>query len=316
MNALVIAAHDQRQLDSNTARLVTAARQLGGQVHVLVMGAGCAAAGAEAALLEGVGKVLLADAPQLQDPVAETAASQVLSLIGDYRHVLAQHGTLGRAALPRLAALCDAAFLADVTGIEADRVFVRPMYAGSVVARVRPTAARLVFTVRASAFGPAPAAPQACPVEAVAAVSAYPRTRLVSRELAAADRPDLTRARVVVGIGRGIGAAEHMPLAEAFADHAGAALGASRAAVDAGFAPNAIQIGQTGKTVAPDVYLAFGISGAIQHLAGIKDAKVIVAVNKDADAPIFSIADFGLVGDLFEVLPALTRALGTPERLP
>lgn len=311
MKALVIAAHDQQRLDPNTARLVSAARQLTDDVHVLVMSAAGTAIAEQAALIEGVDKVLLADALQFDELVAETAASQVHAMIEDYRFILAHHSTLGRAALPRLAALCDGTYLSDVIAIEADQLFVRPMYAGSVLAKVRPLSKRVIFTVRSTAFAAAGAA-AACPVEQVTAVPAYSKNCLLGRETSSSSRPDLARSRVVVGVGRGIGSLEHMHLVESFADQIGAALGASRAAVDAGFASNAIQIGQTGKTVAPDLYIAFGISGAIQHLAGIKDAKVIVAVNKDPDAPIFAVADYGLVGDLFEVLQHLADALSLP----
>jgi electron transfer flavoprotein alpha subunit len=314
MTALIIAAHAHGQLDANTARLVSAARLLADEVHILVLGSDPAALAAQAASIAGVGTVLMAAAPHLDDPLAETLASQVLALIPAYRFILAQHNTLGRATLPRLAALCDGAFFADVIAVEAQELFVRPMYAGSVIAKVQPLGVgKVLCTVRSTAFAAAGVASCACPVVAVAAVAAYPKSRLLGRDAVSDSRPDLTRSRLVVGVGRGIGALTHMPLVEAFADQIGAALGASRAAVDAGFASNAIQIGQTGKTVAPDVYLAFGISGAIQHLAGIKDAKVIVAVNKDADAPIFALADYGLVGDLFEVLPRLCTALSGLE---
>ncbi|WP_157265753.1 electron transfer flavoprotein subunit alpha/FixB family protein [Azohydromonas aeria] len=312
MKVLVIAAHDARQLDAVTARLVGAAGKLSpAEVHVLVMGSGCAAVAGQAATLGGVSRVLCADAPHLAQPNAETVARQLaaLALAEGYRFVVAAHGMAARAALPRAAALRDAAFLADVTAVESAQSLVRPMYAGSVLARVRPQAAQVFMTVRPAAHEPCAQAAAACEVGTVAAVAPDTRIRLVGRDEAGDTRPDLARARVVVAGGRGVGAAEHMKLVEALADHLGGAVGASRAAVDAGFAPNAIQVGQTGKTVAPDVYMAFGISGAIQHLAGIKDARVIVAVNKDADAPIFSVADIGLVGDLFEVLPALRRAL-------
>jgi len=310
MTTLILAAHDQQQLDPATARLVTAARRCGELVEVLVMGRDTAAVAAQAAALQGVGRVLQADHPALAQTNAETVARQLVALVDDrHRVVLAAHGLLARAALPRAAALLQAAYLADVTAIPAADTFVRPMYAGAVLATVQVPAARLLCTVRASAFAPAEASAGPAPIDVVTAVEPDPRSQLVDREAARSTRPDLTRARVVVAGGRGVGAAENMQLIEALADRLGGAVGASRAAVDAGFAANAVQVGQTGKVVAPDVYLAAGISGAIQHVAGIKDAKVIVAINKDPDAPLFGMADIGLVGDLFDVLPALTAAL-------
>ena len=312
MNALVLAVHDDNGLDSNTARLVTAARGLVDEVDVLVIGNNCAAAAQQAAGIAGVKRVLLAQSAAFDGLVAETVAAQLLALAGQYQYVVGHHGMVARAAFPRAAALAGAAYLADVVAVERDGTFTRPMYAGSVIAKVASRRERTFFTVRSAAYEAATAAPAAAPVVDTECVAPYAKTRLAGRERVTDARPDLTRAGVVVGVGRGIGSADKMPIAEALADKIGAALGASRAAVDAGFASNAIQIGQTGKTVAPKVYMAFGISGAIQHLAGIKDAKVIVAVNKDAEAPIFSVADYGLVGDLFDVIPALTNALGAP----
>jgi electron transfer flavoprotein alpha subunit len=308
VNALILAAHESQQLDPGTACLVTAARKADACVHVLVLGDGSIAVAEQAARLAGVSQVLLADAPQLANPNAETVARQLHSLIDGYPWILASHQMLARAALPRAAALANAAYLADVSDIlSADRL-VRPMYAGSVNATVQPTVARCLFTVRTSAFE-ACGESSPCAITRVSAAHADDRTRSIGLDAAPDTRPDLARARVVVAGGRGVGAAQHMRLVEALADRLGAAVGASRAAVDAGFAPNAWQIGQTGKTVAPELYFAFGISGAIQHLAGIKDAGVIVAVNKDPDAPIFGVADIGLVGDLFEVLPRLSAEL-------
>jgi electron transfer flavoprotein alpha subunit len=308
MKTLILSVHNQRDLDATTHHLVTAARLLGEDVEVLVAGHDCAAVASQAAALEGVSRVLLADAPHLASPNAETMARQLDALADGFRFVVAAHNMRARAALPRAAALRGAAFLADVTAVSAPDLLVRPMYAGSILARVRVQAALAFLTLRSSAFG-------ACGpgghgnIVAVPVVEADGRTRLIGRDTPSDSRPDLTRARVVVAGGRGVGSAAQMALVEALADRLGGAVGASRAAVDAGFAPNAVQIGQTGKTVAPDVYLAFGISGAIQHLAGIKDARTIVAVNKDAEAPIFSIADVGLIGDLFEALPVLVTAL-------
>lgn len=309
MSTLVIAEHDGSQLDVATLSLLCAARQLGGPVHLLVLGQDVAAVATEAAAVDGVAQVWLADDPGWQAPSAESVARLIEALMPQHQMLIAAHRVLLRAALPRAAARLQAAYLSDVVGIEAERSFVRPMYAGSVLARVQVHAERCLLTLRPAGFEPVADTQVACPVVAVPAVTTDTRSRLAHREALGSSRPDLSRARVVVAAGRGVGAREHMALVEQLADHLGGAVGASRAAVDAGFAPNAIQIGQTGKSVAPDVYLAFGISGAIQHLAGIKDAGVIVAVNKDPDAPIFSVADVGLVGDLFEVLPALTAAL-------
>ena len=313
MNALVIAAHDGQHLDASIASIVTAARQLtaahGGAVHVLVTGQDIATVVGEAASLQGLSLVLVAGDPSRDGDNlnAETLARQIVALAGRYRWVLAPHNMLARAALPRAAALAGAAYLSAVVRTTADAI-ERPAYAGAVITQVQPTDVACFMTVRASSFAPADASGSA-PVEVVATVKPDVRTRVVSRESADSSRPDLGRARIVVGGGRGVGSAENMGRIEKLADHLGAAVGASRAAVDAGFASNAVQIGQTGKTIAPDVYLALGISGAIQHLAGIKDAKCIVAINKDADAPIFQIADYGLVGDLFEALPALEAGL-------
>jgi electron transfer flavoprotein alpha subunit len=313
MNALVLAAHDGQQLDNATASVVTAAQQLvapnGGQVHVLVLGQHTAAVAAQAALLAGVRVVLHADDAALAAPNAETLARQLADVAAPYGWVLASHNLLARAALPRAAALRGAAYLSDVVRTAPDAL-ERAAYAGAVLTRLRPAASAATFlTVRASGYLPAGVAATPAEVKAVAAVAPDTRTRLVARAGALSSRPDLGRARIVVAGGRGVGSAGNMAKVEQLADHLGAAVGASRAAVDAGYASNAVQIGQTGKTIAPEIYIALGISGAIQHLAGIKDAKCIVAVNKDADAPIFQFADFGVVGDLFEALPALHSGL-------
>lgn len=309
MTTLVIAEHDGTQLDPSTLNLLGAALQIGDPVHLLLLGQGAAAVAQAAATLAGVSQVLLAPHPQWDQPSAETLALQLEALMPDYGILLAAHRMLYRGALPRAAARLQAAYLSDVVAIEAGPRFLRPLYAGSVLACVEAQAAKTLLTLRPAAHAPAAGTQPACPVLTLDSISADGRSQLESREAMDSGRPDLSRARVVVAAGRGVGAREHMALVEQLADHLGAAVGASRAAVDAGFAPNAIQVGQTGKTVAPDVYFAFGISGAIQHLAGIKDAGVIVAVNKDPDAPIFSVADVGLVGDLFEVLPALSAGL-------
>jgi electron transfer flavoprotein alpha subunit len=309
MSTLILAAHDRQQLDPATACLVSAAQRFGQPVEVLVFGPDSAEVAAQAASLQGVSRVLHVAAPDATPPNAETVARLLAALADRYDVLLAAHNLAARAALPRAAALTRAAYLSDVTAIPTPDSVVRPLYAGAVLSTARVTAPRMLLTIRAAAFAPVDVAAVAAPIEAVAPVEADTRTQLLGCETSASSRPDLTRARVVVAGGRGVGSAEHMRLVEALADRLGGAVGASRAAVDAGFAPNAVQVGQTGKVVAPEVYIAAGISGAIQHVAGIKDAKVIVAINKDPDAPIFSVADVGLVGDLFEVLPALTAAL-------
>ena len=293
---LILAAHEAAQLDSSTSRVVTAAQSFGQPVHVLVLGPATVAA--QAARLQGVARVLHAEVSTLN---AETVAKTLASLSGRYDAVVAAHGMLARGAFPRAAALADAAYLADVTAVPSARGTVRPMYAGSVMSTVQ-VEGKLFLTVRASAFEAMGEGGVAVEVETVNGVVVDSRSQLLGRESVSSERPDLTRANVVVAGGRGLGAAENIKLVEALADKLGGAIGASRAAVDAGFAPNSVQVGQTGKVVAPDLYIAAGISGAIQHVAGIKDAKVIVAINKDPDAPIFSMADIGLVGDLFEVL--------------
>jgi len=305
MTTLVIAEHDGSQLDPSTLNLLGAALQIGDPVHLLVLGMGCAAVAQAAACLAGVSQVLLADDPQWGTPSAETLALQIVALMPGCDTLLAAHRVLHRGALPRAAARLRAAYLSDVVAIESGHRFVRPLYAGSVLASVETQADKTLLTLRPAGFATAAGTQAACPVVTLVSVGADVRSQLKSRESMDSDRPDLSRARVVVAAGRGVGAREHMALVERLADHLGGAVGASRAAVDAGFAPNAIQVGQTGKTVAPDVYFAFGISGAIQHLAGIKDAKVIVAINKDAEAPIFEVADIGLVGDLFTLVPEL-----------
>lgn len=309
MTTLVLVEHDGQHPEPASQQLLAAALQLGDPVHLLVLGAQGAAVAQAVAGWAGVGQVLLAEHPQWAAPSAETLARQLEALMPGYRTLLASHRALHRGALPRAAARLQAAYLSDVLALPAPDRFVRPLYAGSVLAEVQTHSARRLLTVRPAGFAAASGTQTPCPVVALASVEPDTRTQLERRDAASSSRPDLGRARVVVAAGRGVGAREHMGLVEQLADHLGGAVGASRAAVDAGFAPNAIQIGQTGKTVAPDVYLAFGISGAIQHLAGIKDAGVIVAVNKDPDAPIFSVADLGLVGDLFEALPALSAGL-------
>ncbi len=310
MSILVIADHDGAALKSSTAHAVTAAGRLGGEVHVLVAGHGAQGAAQEAAALAGVAKVLLADAPHLAAPTAENVAATALSLLpGAYTHVVAPATGFGKNVTPRIAAKLDVAQVSEVTGIEAPDTFVRPIYAGNAFATVQSKDPVKVLTVRTTAFDSAGAG-GAAPVEAVAAAPAQDVVRVTGQEITRSERPELASARIVISGGRGLASGENFKMLEALADKLGAAIGASRAAVDAGYVPNDFQVGQTGKIVAPDLYIAIGISGAIQHLAGMKDSKVIVAINKDPEAPIFQIADYGLVGDLFELVPQLTAELG------
>ena len=308
---LVLAEHDNASVKSATAHAVAAASKLGGDVHVLVAGHGASGAAAGAAKIAGVAKVLHVDAPHLAKPTAENLAAQVLALAGNgYTHLVAPATGSGKNVMPRVAAKLDVAQVSEITGIESPDTFVRPIYAGNAFATVQSTDRIKVLTVRTTAFD-AGGEGGAAPVESIAAAPAAAHGATVTgQEITKSERPELISARIVISGGRGLGNGENFrKLLEPLADRLNAALGASRAAVDAGFVPNDYQVGQTGKIVAPDLYIAVGISGAIQHLAGMKDSKVIVAINKDAEAPIFQIADYGLVGDLFEILPALVAAL-------
>ncbi|MCK9513654.1 MAG: electron transfer flavoprotein subunit alpha/FixB family protein [Pigmentiphaga sp.] len=309
MTSLVIAEHDNQELKGATLNAVAAARQLGGDVHVLVLGSGAEAVAQAAAQAEGVAKVLHADAPQLADQLAENAAAEVLALAKDYSHIVFPATASGKNIAPRVAALLDVAQVSDIISVESPDTFQRPIYAGNAIATVQSADAVKVLTVRTTAFDPVAASGGSAAVEAVQAQADSGKSSFVGREVAKSDRPELAGARVVVSGGRGMGSAENFKLLDPLADKLGAALGASRAAVDAGYAPNDWQVGQTGKIVAPQLYVAVGISGAIQHLAGMKDSKVIVAINKDEEAPIFGVADYGLVGDLFQVVPELTKSL-------
>jgi electron transfer flavoprotein alpha subunit len=311
MPVLVLAEHDARSIKSATLHAVTAARRLNGDVHLLVAGSDAKAAAEAAAQVEGVARVLLADAPHLAQPTAEALAAVMLAVAADdsYSHLLAAATGFGKNVMPRVAAKLDVAQISDVTAIEAADTFVRPIYAGNAFATVQSTDGVKVLTVRPTAFDATAATGGAAPIAETPAVPDPGRAKVVSQELTRSARPELGNARVVVSGGRALGSGENFKLLEALADKLNAAIGASRAAVDAGYVPNDYQVGQTGKIVAPDLYVAVGISGAIQHLAGMKDSKVIVAINKDPDAPIFQIADYGLVGDLFEVVPALTAEL-------
>jgi electron transfer flavoprotein alpha subunit len=309
MAALVIAEHDNRSIRGGTLNTVTAALRCGGHVTVLVAGSGCAEAAAAAAAIAGVAKVLVADAPHLAEQMAEGVAAQVLAVVGGYTHVLAPATAFGKNVTPRVAALLDVAQVSDIVAIESPDTFQRPIYAGNAIATVQSADAVKVLTVRTTAFDPAAVTGGSGTIESVAVVADPGTASFVGREVARSERPELAGAKIVVSGGRGMGSAENFKLLEPLADKLGAAMGASRAAVDAGYAPNDWQVGQTGKIVAPQLYVAIGISGAIQHLAGMKDSKVIVAINKDAEAPIFGVADYGLVGDLFQAVPELVTTL-------
>jgi electron transfer flavoprotein alpha subunit len=309
MTALVIAEHDNASLKASTLNTVTAASQCAADIHVLIAGHHCDAAAAAAAQIAGISKVIVADNAAFADGLAENVAAQALSIAKQYTHVLAPATAYGKNILPRVAACLDVGQISEITKVDAPDTFERPIYAGNAIATVQSIDPTKVITVRATGFDAAAAGGSAA-IEKIDAVADSGKSNFVSRELAKSDRPELTAAKVIVSGGRGIGSAENFKILEPLADKLGAAMGASRAAVDAGYVPNDWQVGQTGKIVAPQLYIAVGISGAIQHLAGMKDSKTIVAINKDAEAPIFSVADYGLVADLFEAVPALVKELG------
>jgi electron transfer flavoprotein alpha subunit len=309
MTILVIAEHDNAQLKGATLNTVAAAAKLGGDVHVLVAGNGASAVADQAAKVAGVAKVLLADSPALGDFLAENMAAQVLAVASSYSHILFPATASGKNVAPRVAAKLDVAQISDILSVESADTFTRPIYAGNAIATVQSSDSVKVITVRTTAFDAVAAEGGSASVETVQAAADSGRSSFVGREVAKSDRPELAGAAVVVSGGRGLGSAENFKILDPLADKLGAALGASRAAVDAGYAPNDWQVGQTGKIVAPQLYVAVGISGAIQHLAGMKDSKVIVAINKDAEAPIFGVADYGLVADLFQAVPELVDAL-------
>jgi len=309
MTTLVIAEHDNAELKGATLNTVAAAQKLGGDVHVLVAGSGAQAVAEAAAKISGVSKVLHADAAQLADGLAENLAAQVLASASSYSHILFPATASGKNVAPRVAAKLDVAQISDIISVESPDTFQRPIYAGNAIATVQSGDAVKVITVRTTGFDAVSAEGGSGTIESVEAVADSGLSSFVGREVAKSDRPELAGARVVVSGGRGLGSADNFKLLDPLADKLGAALGASRAAVDAGYAPNDWQVGQTGKIVAPQLYVAVGISGAIQHLAGMKDSKVIVAINKDEEAPIFGVADYGLVGDLFQVVPQLEAAL-------
>ena len=310
MTSLVIAEHDNNSVKAATLNTVTAALQCGGDVHVLVAGSDAGAAAAAAAKIAGVAKVLHADEPGLAHGLAENVAAQVLAIAKDYSHILFPATASGKNIAPRVAAKLDVGQVSDITKVDSPDTFERPIYAGNAIATVQSLDAIKVLTVRTTGFDPAAAEGGSAAVDTLTAVAASAGTTFVGSEIAKNDRPELTAAKVVVSGGRALGSAEKFTeVMTALADKLGAAMGASRAAVDAGYAPNDWQVGQTGKIVAPDLYVACGISGAIQHLAGMKDSKVIVAINKDPEAPIFSVADYGLEADLFVAVPELVKAL-------
>ena len=310
MTALVIAEHDNASIKAATLNTVTAAAQCGGDVHVLVAGSNAAAAAQAAAQIAGVSKVLHADGASVAEGLAENLAEQVLAVAGNYSHILFPATASGKNVAPRVAAKLDVAQISEITKVDSPDTFERTIYAGNAMATVQSSDATKVITVRATGFDAAAATGGSAAVESVAAVADTGKSAFVGREMSKSDRPDLTAAKVVVAGGRALGSEEQFQaVLTPLADKLNAAIGASRAAVDAGYAPNDLQVGQTGKIVAPELYIACGISGAIQHLAGMKDSKVIVAINKDPEAPIFAVADYALEADLFTAVPELVKAL-------
>ncbi|MFM0624776.1 electron transfer flavoprotein subunit alpha/FixB family protein [Paraburkholderia xenovorans] len=307
---LVIAEHDSASIKAATLNTIAAAQKIGGDIHVLVAGHNAQAAADAAAKIAGVSKVLLADAPQLEAGLAENIEATVVNIAKDYTHILAPATAYGKNITPRIAAKLDVAQISDITAVDSPDTFERPIYAGNAIATVQSQDPIKVITVRTTGFDPVAAEGGSASVEKIEAAADSGISSFVSREVTKLDRPELTSAKIIVSGGRGLGNGEnYTKVLEPLADKLNAALGASRAAVDAGFVPNDYQVGQTGKIVAPQLYIAVGISGAIQHLAGMKDSKVIVAINKDEEAPIFSVADYGLVGDLFDTVPELTASV-------
>ena len=311
MSILVIAEQTEGELNAQTLNAIAAAKEIGGDIHVLVAGQNCGAAAEAAAKVEGVAKVLKADSAEYAHGLAENLAPLVVKLAADYSHLLAVANTFGKNLMPRVAALLDVQQISDISGVESADTFVRPIYAGNAMATVQSNDPIKVITVRTTAFEPAAAEGGSTAIEEVASAGDAGLSRFVGQELTQSDRPELTSARIVISGGRGMQSGDNFVMLERLADKLGAAVGASRAAVDAGFVPNDYQVGQTGKVVAPDLYIAVGISGAIQHLAGMKHSKVIVAINKDEEAPIFQVADYGLVADLFQAVPELEKELGS-----
>jgi electron transfer flavoprotein alpha subunit len=318
MSVLVLAEHDNRALKPATLNAVTAACEIakaaGGDVHILVAGKECRPVAEAAAQIAGAAKVLLADDAAYEHGIAENLAPLVVKLAANYSHVLAPATTSGKNLMPRVAALLDVMQISDISGVEGPDTFVRPIYAGNALATVQSKDKIKILTVRGTAFAPAAATGGNTAIETIEKAEAPGITEFVGAELSKSERPELTSARIIISGGRGMQSGDNFHLLEKVADKLGAAVGASRAAVDAGFVPNDYQVGQTGKIVAPELYIAVGISGAIQHLAGMKDSKVIVAINKDEEAPIFQIADYGIVGDLFKILPELEEELGKRQQ--
>ncbi len=310
MSILVLAEHDNSTLASATFNTVAAASQLSGDIHVLVAGSGSSAVADAAAKIPGVAKVLNADSAEYANDIAENVAPLLVQLASNYSHILAAATTFGKNVMPHAAALLDVQQISDISGIESDDTFVRPIYAGNAMATVQSGDSVKLITVRTTSFEAVAEDGGSAEVEAVSGTGASDLVTFVSQEISQSDRPELTTARIVISGGRGMKSGDNFPMLEKVADKLNAAVGASRAAVDAGYVSNDFQVGQTGKVVAPDLYIAVGISGAIQHLAGMKDSKVIVAINNDEEAPIFQVADYGLVADLFDALPALDSELG------
>jgi len=308
MAILLLAEHDDETLNDATAKTVTAAAQMGGDIHILCAGSDCGSVAAQAARLDGVTKVFCVKDPAYGHDMAEPLAALIVSLAGDYDHIVAPATTSGKNVMPRVAALLDAMVISDISAVHGPDTFERPIYAGNAMATVRSTDAKKIVTVRGASFDAAGEGGSGT-VEELAAVANPGLSEWVEDKVVESDRPELTSAKRIVSGGRGMGSKENFEIIEKVADKIGAAVGASRAAVDSGYAPNDYQVGQTGKVVAPELYIAVGISGAIQHLAGMKDSKVIVAINKDEEAPIFQVADYGLVADLFDALPKLEAAL-------
>lgn len=309
MPILVVAEHDNQSLKNGTYHAVSAAALCGQDIHVLVAGSACQGVAEKAAKMAGVAKVLVADAPHLEHGLPEDVAAQVLSITGEYSHILVGATSFGKAMMPRVAAKLDVNQISEITKVVSVDTFERPVYAGNAIATVQSSDPVKVITVRTTAFAPAVGDGSAAPVEPVAAVAGNGKSSYLSHQVDKSHRPELSSAKIVVAGGQGVGSAENFRLIEQLADKLGAAVGASRSAVDAGFISNDLQVGQTGKIVAPDLYIAVGISGAVQHVAGIKDARTIVVINQDPDAPIFLTADYGIVGDLNKLVPELIAAL-------
>ncbi len=309
MSVLLIAELNDGELDAATSKVLSAARQIEDDVHILVAGHNCEAAADQAARLDGVAKVLHADAPHLDHQIAEEMAALAVPMMDSYNAAVAAATSSGKNIMPRIAALMDVGQVSDIIAVHAPDTFERPIYAGNALQTVQTTDPKKIVTVRTTAFADSARRAEPAPVEAITPPEPVSLSRFVDQQLTASDRPDLSSAKIVISGGRGMQSGDNFKMLERLADKLGAAIGASRAAVDAGYVPNDYQVGQTGKVIAPDLYIAVGISGAIQHLAGMKESKVIVAINKDAEAPIFQVADYGLVADLFEAIPEIEREL-------